>query len=89
VTGSTVTGTKTVGDVYTSTASCTGGKTLIGGGVQVTQGTGGSPSGAADAGSYPSTPGVNGTWTGKAITTVAGNGGSNAPAVTAYAICAN
>jgi hypothetical protein len=83
-----VTGSKTVGATYSATASCGAGQTLIGGGAHVTQGNTGSPSTAAVTDSYPSTTGVAGTWTAGAVTVVAGNGGSVAPTITAYAICA-
>jgi hypothetical protein len=40
VTGGPVTGDEVVGANFTATATCTGGRTLIGGGVHVTQGPG-------------------------------------------------
>jgi hypothetical protein len=83
-----VTGSKTVGELFTATASCTGGKTLIGGGVHITQGNTGNPATAVVTNSYPSTPGVNGTWTAGMQISVAGNPGSNTPTIQAFAYCA-
>ncbi|WP_221176317.1 hypothetical protein [Nocardioides marmorisolisilvae] len=73
-----------VGTLFTSTVSCPAGRTLIGGGANITQG---SAAKAAVSQSYASTPGVAGTWTAQAIITVNSNN-NNMPTITAYAICA-
>lgn len=80
---------KTVGATFNASATCAGGKTVIGGGFRLTQGSGGTPSVAAASASYISTPGVDGTWTVTGVVAVAGNGGSATPTVQAYAICAD
>jgi hypothetical protein len=66
-----------------STATCAAGKTLIGGGAHVTF-TGAERGALLD--SYPSTPGVAGTWTVNGMVTIAG-AGNDVLTVQAFAYC--
>jgi hypothetical protein len=71
------------GTTFTDTATCTGGKVLLGGGGQVTSGAQRERTSMLE--SYASSSTV---WTVVGIVTVTMTGGNNAHA-TAYAICGN
>ena len=63
------------------TASCSGGKTLVGGGLQII--SSGATKGAT-LDSFPSTAGTNGTWTADGVSVAGGSGNFT---VTPYALC--
>jgi hypothetical protein len=75
------------GTVFTGSATCTGGRTLVGGGAKIVQSATGNPGLASLQSSYASASGVNGTWSATGINFSSGNGNQEAT-ITAYAICA-
>jgi hypothetical protein len=86
VTGNSVSspGSVSLGDTFgPSTASCTGGSILVGGGAVVTQGT---LTKAAVSVSYPSVQGADGTWSASGIVIAAVL--LSSASIQAYALCA-
>jgi hypothetical protein len=69
-----------------STASCTGGAKLIGGGADITGN--GSAQASAVTSSFPSVNGTNGTWSASAAVLIKSGGGAT-NTLTAYALCAS
>jgi hypothetical protein len=73
-----------------STASCTGGAKLVGGGADITgnSGTVNPSQDSAVTSSFPSVNGTNGTWSASAVV-VAKAGAGTTNTLTAYALCAS